>query len=110
MIADIGEPVDVSVVFRRGKIRPVAFEWRNRNYRVSRITGTHREMRGQFLSLHYLVMAGGSDVYELSLTTDGMLWKLNKIHWAEGGDEDGEAGRGREGRRGAGGSPEGRRP
>ncbi len=87
MVVDIGEPVDVSVVFRGGKIKPVAFEWRNRSYRVSRITGTHRQMKGQYLKLYFLVMAGGSDVYELSLTTDGMVWKLNKIHWAEGEDD-----------------------
>lgn len=88
MVVDIGEPVDVSVVFRRGKIRPVAFRWRNRDYRVSRVTGTHREMRGQFLKLYFMVAAGGADVYELSLTTDGMIWKLNKIHWAEGEEDD----------------------
>jgi hypothetical protein len=80
MIANIGEPIDVSVIFRRGKLRPVAFEWRNRSYRISKITSTHREVRGQYLKIYYLVMAGGSDVYELCLSTDGLFWKLNKIH------------------------------
>ncbi len=85
MIAKIGEPVDVSVVFRRGKLRPVAFEWRNRNYRISKITGTHRETQGKFLKLYYLVMAGGPDVYELCLFTEGLSWNLNKIHRVEDG-------------------------
>ena len=80
MVTDIGEPVDVSVMFRRGRLQPVAFGWRNRSYRVLRITGAHRERSGQFLNLYYTVMTGGPEVYELCLSTEGMVWKLLRIH------------------------------
>jgi hypothetical protein len=80
MVTLVEEPVEMSAVFSRKKIRPVAFVWRNRRYRVSRLVGAHRQRKGQYLEIYYSVMAGGPEVYELRFSTESMGWSLVRIH------------------------------
>ena len=80
MVTLVEEPVDVSAVFRGGKLRPTAFLWRGRNYRVRRVLGTHRTLKGRYLELHYSVMSENPEVYELRFSTEGMSWSLVRVH------------------------------
>lgn len=81
MITLIEEPVEMSAVFSRKKITPVFFVWRERRYRVTRVTGAHRRRKGQFMEIYYSVLAGeGDDVYELRFSTESMNWSLVRIH------------------------------
>jgi|YNPBryBLVA2012_1023415.scaffolds.fasta_scaffold22902_2 hypothetical protein len=83
MVTLIEEPVEVSAVFRRGRMMPVSFAWRNRRYRVVRIAGAYRRRKGHSLELHYSVLAeGGEEVYELRFSTERMAWWLERIHAA----------------------------
>ena len=85
MITLIEEPVEMSAVFSRKKITPVFFVWRERRYRVTRVTGAHRRRKGQFMEIYYSVLAGegdggGDNVYELRFSTESMNWSLVRIH------------------------------
>ncbi|MBC7247423.1 MAG: hypothetical protein H5T73_06565 [Actinobacteria bacterium] len=80
MVTLVEEPVDVSAVFRGGKLRPTAFLWRGRQYRVRRVLGSYRDMKGRYLELHYSVMSDTPEVYELRFSTDGMRWSLVRVH------------------------------
>ena len=80
MVTLVEEPVDVSAVFRGGKLRPTAFLWRGRNYRVRRVLGTYRTVKGRYLELHYSVMSENPEVYELRFSTEGMSWSLVRVH------------------------------
>jgi hypothetical protein len=83
MVTLVEEPVDVSAVFRGGKLRPTAFLWRGRNYRVRRVLGTYRALKGRYLELYYSVMSENPEVYELRFSTEGMSWSLVRVHSEE---------------------------
>ena len=80
MVTLIEEPVDVSAVFRGGKLSPTAFMWRGRGYRVRRVLGTYRAVKGRYLELYYSVMSESPEVYELRFSTEGMSWSLVRVH------------------------------
>jgi hypothetical protein len=80
MVTVVEEPVDVSAVFRGGKLRPTAFLWRGRSYRIRRVTGAYRARKGRHLELYYAVMGEGPEVYELRFSTEGMSWSLVRVH------------------------------
>lgn len=80
MVTLVEEPVDVSAVFRGGRLRPMAFMWRKRSYKVERVLGSYRAMKGRYLEIYYSVMSDTPEVYELRFSTDGMSWSLVRIH------------------------------
>ncbi|MDY6795678.1 MAG: DUF6504 family protein [Actinomycetota bacterium] len=80
MVTLIEEPVDVSAVFRGGKLSPTAFMWEGRGYRVRRVLGTYRVVKGRYLELYYSVMSESPEVYELRFSTEGMSWSLVRVH------------------------------
>jgi len=80
MVTTIEEPVDVSAVFRGGKLRPTAFLWRGRRYDIRRVTGTYRVPKGRYLELYYAVTSDNPEVYELRFSTEGMSWSLVRVH------------------------------
>jgi hypothetical protein len=80
MVTLVEEPVDVSAVFRGGRLRPMAFMWRGRSYRVRRVMGTYRTPKGRCLELYYSVMSDTPEVYELRFSTEGMSWSLVRVH------------------------------
>jgi hypothetical protein len=69
MVTLVEEPVDVSAVFRGGKLRPMAFMWRKRSYKVERVLGSYRSMKGRYLEIYYSVMSDTPEVYELRFST-----------------------------------------
>ena len=80
MVTLVEEPVDVSAIFRGGRLRPMAFLWRGRSYRVHRVLGTYRILKGRYLELYYSVMSDSPEVYELRFSTEGMIWSLVRVH------------------------------
>lgn len=80
MIEDIKEKIRVKAIFADGRLRPEAFVWRTRVYGVKDIHGAYDNRLGRAKQLHYAVGCGGDDVYEISLDTDLMEWRLDRIH------------------------------
>ncbi|MFO7674780.1 MAG: DUF6504 family protein [bacterium] len=64
------------------RLQPVAFCWRNRQYRVRDITYVWRESRGETELYHYAV-TDGSDVYELLYETKSLDWTLSTVSCEE---------------------------
>jgi hypothetical protein len=89
---EIGEPVKVSVIFEslpcvrdsRGmtfphhKIKPRAFFWQNREYRVQEITYVWREAIGDAMLYHFAVTEG-DNVFELCFNNTTMEWTLANV-------------------------------
>ena len=70
---DIRDPIEVIVVFRGGKMRPLKFRWRERVYKIERINGGWVSDEGQNRFYHYSVMGEGPDVYEISYNTSSVM-------------------------------------
>ncbi len=79
MVLDVHEPIEVSAVFLRGRLKPVSFMWNRRHYKITEVTGIYKYSVGVSKCYGYTVVSG-ADVYELSLNTGEMAWRLEKIH------------------------------
>ena len=84
MAADIHEPIEVSAVFVRGRLKPVSFMWSRRHHKISGITGVYKYSAGTSVCYGYTVCVG-EDLYEISLNTGEMAWRLERIHGHESG-------------------------
>ncbi|MCL5292830.1 MAG: hypothetical protein M1548_10025 [Actinobacteria bacterium] len=79
LIDEVGEPIDVSAVFAGG-VKPVAFRWRNRRYIISQITGRYSALKGGYRRYAFAVRADTDEIYELTLDTRSMAWRLERVH------------------------------
>jgi hypothetical protein len=76
---DINDPIEVIVVFREGKMRPLKFKWRGRVYKIERINGGWMSDEGRNRFLHFSVMADGPDVYEITYNPERFGWKIDRV-------------------------------
>lgn len=79
MIEEVGEPIDVSAVFSRG-VKPVAFRWRGRKYVVTEVTGRYSASKGGYRRYSFAVRVGTDEIYEITLDTRSMAWRLERVH------------------------------
>jgi hypothetical protein len=79
MVLDVHEPIEVSAIFVRGRMKPVSFIWNRRHYKIAGITGVYKYSVG-FSRCYGYTVASGEDVYEISLNTGDMTWRLEKMH------------------------------
>lgn len=76
---DIGEPIEVIVLFRGGKMRPLKFRWNGRVYKIERINGGWKSDQGRDRMCHYSVMSDGPDVYEISCSLEKFSWQIDRV-------------------------------
>lgn len=76
---DINDPIEVIVLFRGGKIRPVKFRWKDRVYKIERVNGGWVSDEGKNRFYHYSVMTEGPDVYEISYNSDRFSWRIDRV-------------------------------
>lgn len=79
MALDVHEPIEVSAIFMRGRLKPVSFLWNHRHYKIAEITGVYTYSVGTSKCYGYTVLSG-ADLYEISLNTGEMIWHLEKVH------------------------------
>ncbi len=79
MVLNIHEPIEVSAVFTNSRLKPVSFVWNRRHYKIEGITGVYKYLIGVSRCFGYTVKSGGR-LYEISLNTGEMMWRLEKIH------------------------------
>ncbi len=76
---DIADPIEVIALFRGGKMRPLKFRWRNREYKVERVNGGWMTDEGRCRFYHYSVMSDGPDVYEISYNSEKFHWLIDRV-------------------------------
>jgi hypothetical protein len=79
MVLEVHEPIEVSAVFVRGRLKPVSFMWSRRHYKVSGVTGMYRYFEGSAKCYGYTVQSG-EEIYEMVLNTGDMVWHLEKVY------------------------------
>ncbi len=80
MVTEIGEQIEVDAIFNSGQLNPVSFIWHNRTYKIKKINGQYQDYVGRYQRFYYAVDIGTSDVFEISFSTEDMLWELLRIH------------------------------
>jgi hypothetical protein len=79
MYERVDEPIDVWAVFSSGKLRPVAFEWQRERKKISEITFSWTEKRGNDRLVFYSV-TDGANTYEICYDTLELNWRLVKVY------------------------------
>lgn len=75
MAVEINETIRAAVIFSRGEVRPVWFDWNGRQVRIMNVAFSWQTREGRSVILHFSVTDGRA-LYELIYNRDTMEWKL----------------------------------
>jgi len=84
MITQIDEIIRVVVVFGGDKkLRPVYFLWKNRKYKILKITYTWISWEGKAKIYHFSALDTNDNLFELCYNSESMVWKLVNVQIEE---------------------------
>ncbi|MFQ5655336.1 MAG: hypothetical protein ACE5GW_11480 [Planctomycetota bacterium] len=76
----IHEPVGGLIArFDRGRIEPLSFHWRRRDYRVARVNASWVDRSISPPTHGFTVTEEGGDVFELAYQEGNPVWRLERI-------------------------------
>ena len=76
----VDEQIDVAVIYKKGEVRPVAFKWGARKYRIVSLNLVHSSYEGATKNYFFSVSAKNGGEYKLKYNTDNMRWFLDEIY------------------------------
>jgi len=79
MFEQIKEPVDVLASFSGGQIRPRAFLWRHRKYKIDSVNLAYSARDGKD-PIYFFAVSDGLNSFKLSFRPSVMLWKLMEMY------------------------------
>ena len=75
----IDEAVAVRADFQGGRVKPVAFNRKGRELRVTRINARWVDRAGRHPRFYFSVTAESGDVYQLHLHAADLVWWLDSV-------------------------------
>ncbi len=72
------QPIEVGVVFKKGKMFPRWFVWNDRKYVIQQITYQWCDRRGEE-TLHQFTVSDGVNVYQIYFNSRYLVWRLDKV-------------------------------
>ena len=66
MDQEINQPIEVMVVFQKGRMVPLRFRWNARVIKIAKVTGWWKTNEGELRIRHYVVIAQDSQFGQLS--------------------------------------------
>lgn len=78
MIEEINEPIQVVVKFDKGKLCPLCFFWRSRDYLIKKVEFVHFCHQGS-AKLYFFSVVSQEANYQLVFNSQTFSWRLNKI-------------------------------
>jgi hypothetical protein len=79
MYQEVEEPIDVIAVFEKGRMRPLRFRWKNRVYKIQKVTGDWHSDVGRYRLRHFAVVDQAANYFQLSFDQYDAAWSLTKI-------------------------------
>jgi len=73
----IHEPVAVVAVFKNGRVKPLAFRWKDKKISIESISFMWQTTQEKERSLHFTVVAAQT-LYELMFDVSSMIWRLEQ--------------------------------
>jgi len=74
----LNERIDVLAWFRHAKIYPRMFLWKDKIYKIKKITYNWQERHGQEI-ISYFSVNTASGLYQISFNNTNYSWKVDKI-------------------------------
>lgn len=81
MFEIINEPIDVIVRFAKESVRPEAFRWQGRTYRIEKVNLVHHERDGSDKT-YYFSVSDSANFFRLAFSTRDLSWKLEQLYTA----------------------------
>lgn len=75
---NIDEKIDVLVYFKSGKIIPRVFSWKDKTYKIRKITYNWQERQG-LETINFFSISTGTDLYQISFNNKTYGWRIIKI-------------------------------
>lgn len=72
------EPIEVEVVFEKGKIMPLWFSFGGIRHEIKEITYRWQDRKGEEV-LHYFSVSDGEDLYQIYFSNKSLTWKIKGI-------------------------------
>lgn len=82
MYKDLDETVSVLAHFEKGDMRPLRFYWKDREFKVTRVTGRWKAPQGDLWKRHFSVVDSADNVWHLTYEERNMRWAISKV-WVE---------------------------
>ena len=76
--ADFNETISVVAAFTHAKIYPRCFTWKNKDYKIEKITYQWQERRGREIICYFTVHTG-ANLYQISFNNTSFSWQMDKI-------------------------------
>ena len=79
MDQEINQPVEVMVVFQKGRMVPIRFRWNGRVIKIPKLTSWWRTNEGEFRIRHFAVIDQNSQFFQLTYKERTAEWFLSKV-------------------------------
>ena len=79
MYETINEPINVLVAFGQDQVRPLSFEWRNKEYQIDKVNLVHYKRVGND-KLYYFSVSDNVNYFKLSFNTKDFNWRLEELY------------------------------
>jgi hypothetical protein len=77
-LGQLNERIDCLAYFKNAKIYPRLFIWKNKTYKIRKITYNWQERRGQEI-ISYFSVSTGANLYQISFNNTTYGWRIDKI-------------------------------
>ena len=78
-ILEVEEQIKVEATFENGRIVPLSFRWRQKEYAVQAVNFAWRSKDGA-AELRHFAVTDGANFYELCFNSRTLEWSLSKLH------------------------------
>ncbi|MEK6727055.1 MAG: hypothetical protein AABY28_00060 [Candidatus Omnitrophota bacterium] len=75
---ELNEKIEVLARFVNGKVKPEILIWKNREYRIKKITYSWQERQGLEI-ISYFSVDTDPNLYQISFNNTSFRWQLDKI-------------------------------
>ncbi len=75
MLEQINDPIEVISSFKEGKIRPLKFLWKGREFLVSKINLTYHHFEGR-VKIYYFAVSDSANYFKIQFNSDSLNWTL----------------------------------
>jgi hypothetical protein len=76
---ELSEPIEVVALFEKGKMKPMRFRWREKNFEIEQVHGSWENRVGKYKKIHFAVVDSASNLFEISYDERKMSWRLEGV-------------------------------
>jgi hypothetical protein len=75
MYQEINDPIEVAGIFKTGKLIPLKFLWKGREYAVKQINLTYHHFEGK-VKIYFFTVSDNANYFKLQFNSDTLGWTL----------------------------------